>query len=61
MHPPHLRRTGLVALLVGTWLTAINLGDVMFTAPPTTALLFKVAMNYFTPFLVANLGLLSRG
>ena len=61
VHPPHLRRTGLVALLVGTWLTGINLGDALLSAPLTTALVFKVVMNYFTPFFVANLGLLSRG
>lgn len=60
MHPPHLLRTGLVALLVGTWLTLINLADVLFSSPLTTALVLKVAMNYLTPFVVANLGLLSR-
>jgi len=60
VHLPHLLRTGLVAFIVGTWLTAVNLADVLFIGPPTTTLFFKVAMNYLTPFLVANLGLLSR-
>lgn len=60
MHPPHLLRTGLLALLVGTWLTLINLADVLFLSPLNNALMLKVATNYLTPFVVANLGLLSR-
>ena len=58
--PTHLRRTGLIALLVGSWLCAINLADQIWAAQWSWALLLKVAMNYLTPFVVANMGLLSR-
>lgn len=59
-HPAHLRRTGLIALVVGTWLTAINEGDVILAGAPHAGTTVKVALNYITPFVVANLGLLSR-
>ena len=58
--PAHLRRTATVAALVGTWLTAFNQGDVLLASPWTWALGGKVMLNYLTPFVVANLGLLSR-
>ncbi|MGJ8668949.1 MAG: hypothetical protein ACSHXK_05600 [Oceanococcus sp.] len=58
--PAHLRRTGLIALLVGSWLTAINVGDQIILAQWSGGLLLKIAMNYLTPFVVANMGLLSR-
>ena len=58
--PAHVRRTGLIALLVGSWLTAVNVGDQILLAQWSGGLLLKIAMNYLTPFVVANLGLLSR-
>ena len=58
--PAHLRRTGIVALIVGTWLTAYNQGNVLLTDAFTASLFAKIALNYITPFVVANLGLLSR-
>lgn len=58
--PAHLRRTALVALLVGSWLTLVNLGDLLLAGPLSSALLIKVILNYLTPFVVANLGLLSH-
>lgn len=60
LHPPHLRRTGLIALAVGSWLSLVNLGDLLLFGPITAGLLIKLALNYLTPFVVANLGLLSR-
>ncbi len=56
----HLRRTGLIALLVGSWLTAFNQGDAILAGPFSAALGLKIFLNYLTPFVVANIGLLSR-
>ena len=60
LQPAHLRRTGLVALLVGTWLTLFNHGTELLVWPWSTALVWKIAMNLLTPFVVSNLGLISR-
>lgn len=60
LHPPHLKRTCLVALLVGVWLSAFNLGDQLLAGPWNAQLAIRVAMNLLTPFTVANLGLISR-
>ena len=59
LHPPHLRRTMLIAALVGTWLTGFNQGDTLVTGAMTTLLTGKICLNYVSPFVVANLGLLS--
>ena len=59
-YPAHLRRTGATALVVGTWLTVFNQGGVFWTGELDGWLWIKVALNYLTPFVVANLGLLSR-
>lgn len=56
----HLARTGLITLVVGTWLTLFNHGDVLVSLTIDGWLLLKVFLNYLTPFVVANLGLLSR-
>lgn len=58
--PAHLRRTGLIALLVGSWLTAFNLSDALLAGAWSAGLALKVFLNYLTPFVVANLGLLAR-
>ena len=56
-----LRRSGVIALIVGTVLTAINQGDILLTGhwPPT--LVWKLPMTYAVPFLVATLGALGTG
>ena len=56
----HLKATGGIALLVGTWLTFVNQADVIAAQGLDSALLVKIALNYLTPFVVSNLGLLSR-
>ena len=58
--PDHLRATGGVALLVGTWLTLVNQADVIATRGFDIAVLVKVIVNYLTPFVVSNAGLLAR-
>lgn len=59
IQPTHLRRTCTVALIVGTWLTLFNQGGVIWAGEVGPGLWVKVALNYLTPFVVANLGLLS--
>ena len=56
----HLYRTGIITLVVGTWLTLFNHADVLVSGAVDGWLLLKVFLNYLTPFVVANLGLLSR-
>jgi hypothetical protein len=60
LQPDHLRKTGLTALVVGTWLTAINQGDVLVSSGLHWHVALKIFLNYLTPFVVANIGLLSR-
>lgn len=60
-HPRHLRRTVVIAVIVGSWLTLFNQGEVLWAGQASSALLLKVFLNYLTPFVVANLGLLSSG
>jgi hypothetical protein len=59
-NPRHLKATGGVALLVGTWLSVVNQGDVIVSHGLDEAVLLKLLVNYLTPFVVANIGLLSR-
>lgn len=56
----HLRRTGAITLLVGTWLTLFNHYGLLLTGVVDAELVLKVFLNYLTPFAVANAGLLSR-
>jgi hypothetical protein len=56
----HLRRTGLIALIVGTWLTVFNQIDPLLAWHIGFSLSVKICLNYLTPFVVANAGLLSR-
>ncbi len=58
--PDHLKATGGVALIVGTWLTFVNQADVIATQGFDIAVLLKVMVNYLTPFVVSNAGLLAR-
>ncbi|MGH8618995.1 MAG: hypothetical protein ACREUW_14990 [Burkholderiales bacterium] len=58
--PQHLRATGLIALVVGSWLTLVNQADVILAQGLGGLVALKIALNYLTPFVVSNLGLLSR-
>lgn len=57
--PRHLRRTSTIAIVVGSWLTLFNQGEVLWAGEVGFAMLLKVFLNYLTPFAVANLGFLS--
>ena len=56
----HLRRTLLIMAIVGLLLSFINDGEQILCGPWDGVLIGKVIMNFFTPFAVANLGLLAR-
>lgn len=60
VQPTHLTRTGTITLVVGTWLTLFNHGDYIMAGQIRPRLWFKIFLNYLTPFVVSNLGLLSR-
>jgi hypothetical protein len=55
--PANLRRTSLVALIVGSVLTLINELDVFIAGRPTVLTTVKVALNFCVPFIVSNVGL----
>jgi hypothetical protein len=55
----NLRRTIVIALIVGVVLTAINQGAVITSGHATTATWIRGALNFVVPFLVSNAGLLS--
>jgi hypothetical protein len=56
---PNLRRTLLIALVVGIVLTAINQSAVIASGHATTATWVRCGLNFLVPFLVSNAGLLS--
>ena len=58
-HPPHLRATVRIALIVGTILFIINQLDVVMSGHATTSTWVKVAVTYVVPFCVSNLGILT--
>ena len=60
LEPNHLRRTTLIALIVGTWLTLLNQGGALWSGDWDVELGVRVFLNYLTPFVVSNLGLLAK-
>lgn len=58
-HRPMLRRSGIVALVVGTILTLLNQGDALFAGGWNDALYWKIPLTYCVPFLVATYGALT--
>lgn len=58
LYRPHLRRTLLIALVVGTVLFAINHLDEVLSGKATGVTWIKIAVTYLVPFTVSNLGLL---
>lgn len=60
LEPAHLRRTLIIALVVGTWLTLLNQGNTLWSEAWNGELLIRVLLNYLTPFVVSNLGLLAK-
>lgn len=58
--PVHLKRTLLIAFLIGSWLNLYNHGDELLRGGVSLALAAKLFLNYLTPFVVSNMGLLAR-
>lgn len=58
VYRPHLRKTALIALAVGTVLFCINQLDVVLRGDATTSVWVKSAVTYLVPFCVANAGVL---
>ena len=58
LHPPHLRKTVTIALLVGTVLFCINQLDVVLRGDATAVVWVKSAVTYLVPFCVSNAGVL---
>ncbi len=56
MYTPTLLRSLVIALIVGTVLTAINQGNVILGGHFASALAWKVPLTYCVPFLVATTG-----
>jgi hypothetical protein len=55
---PHLRKTILISLAVGTVLFCINQLDVVLRGDATISVWVKSAVTYVVPFCVANAGVL---
>jgi hypothetical protein len=57
-YPPLVRRSAVVALIVGSVLLAINHGDTLLAGHWDWALAWKVPLTYLVPFVVATWGAL---
>lgn len=58
LHPPHLRKTVTIAVVVGTVLFCINQLDVVLAGDATAATWSKGALTYAVPLGVSNVGIL---
>ena len=59
-HIPMLRRSLMVAVVVGTILTLLNQGDTILAGNWKTALYWKIPLTYCVPFCVATFGALTN-
>ena len=60
-HLRMLKRSLMVAAVVGTILTLLNQGDIIFAGDWEAALYWKVPLTYCVPFCVTTYGALSNG
>jgi hypothetical protein len=58
--PVHLKRSLIIAFVVGSWLNLFNHGDELLHGVINAHLAAKLALNYLTPFAVSNIGLLAH-
>ena len=58
-HRNTLRRTTRIALVVGTLLSLINQGGVIFGGHATVSTWVRVGANYVVPFCVSSVGFLT--
>jgi hypothetical protein len=59
-HRSMVRRSLMVALVVGSLLTLLNQGDVLFAGSWKSTLYWKIPLTYCVPFCVATYGSLSN-
>jgi hypothetical protein len=59
VHPRNLRRTMVVALVVGTVLFAINQLDVVVHGGVDAGVALRIGLTYLVPFCVSNYGILA--
>ncbi len=59
IHRPMLRRSLLASLVVGSILTTLNQGDILFSSGLGGTLYWKIPFTYAVPFLVATWGALN--
>jgi hypothetical protein len=57
-YPGHLKKTLLIACIVGTVLFCINQLDVVLRGDATTTVWVKAAVTYLVPFCVSSAGVL---
>jgi hypothetical protein len=57
-YPPLVRRSTVIALIVGSVLVAINQGDALLAGRWDVTLVWKVPLTYLVPFVVATWGAL---
>ncbi|TMF08596.1 MAG: hypothetical protein E6I38_07215 [Chloroflexi bacterium] len=55
---PLVRRSAIVALIVGTILTAINQGNIILGGDIPASLYWKIPLTYAVPYCVATTGAL---
>ena len=55
-HGPLVRRSLVIALIVGTILTAINQGNIILGGDLPAALAWKIPLTYAVPYCVATTG-----
>ena len=60
LYMPMLRRSFYTAIVVGTFLTAINQGNILVHGDLPPALYWKIPLTYCVPFCVATWGALGN-
>ncbi len=58
LYPPNLRKSLIVAAVVGTVLLIVNQLDVLLRGQATPLVWLKIAVTYLVPFCVSNYGIL---
>ena len=59
-HWPMLRRSLIIALIMGTLISLLNHGDSIFDGYWPNPLFWKVPLTYCAPFMVATIGALAN-
>ena len=60
LHGPMLKRSAIASVVVGTILTLLNQGDLLFSAQWNDSFYWKIPLTYCVPFIVATYGALTN-